>query len=200
MSGLPEKPVPHGNRIAGDLVGSQLVPDPKTGFLQFVPQVDQLGMGGKGGSVAVGFTSEKKLKFLEVLSTCWPNVTKAARTIGVSRKTVVSHLQIDVKFAECFQEIVDEKMDEVEGHMMRHAKSPKQYMDRITLLRANRPQIYDPAKRLIIERGGERETADQAKARMVRVQDAVDTDVVSAQLPESSTDTSTPGDQVDKSA
>jgi hypothetical protein len=191
------------SELAGSFSGAQLVVDPKTGFLEFRPDISAaLKTQGKnlpvGAGGACGFTAEKKVKFISLFRRCWPNMTKAALKVGISRWTVKNHMRVDEAFADAVQAVVEEAIDGIEETMQRHGKKQKNYLDRVTLARAYRPEVFDPAKRLIIERGASL-TPDEARSRLSRAQGAIDVEVVTAQFPAIPANTGTPDQVVEKS-
>lgn len=129
------------------------------------------------------FTPSDKQKFIDELPAHWPNITAACEAVGITRQTYTAHLAIDEKFRMDCQAVVDSKVDELEARFWEFGKRPKNYMDRITVARAYRPEVYDPAKKVQLEVTHHSEMSDaQADELARRAAGAVDAEIVSEQF------------------
>ena len=142
-------------------------------------------------------TVERKLKFIRWFKRYWPNTTMAANKVGVTRRTILDHMQIDPVFNEKVQEVIDSKIDSTEGDVAKFAKYSRNFMDRIALLRKNRPEDWDPARRLVIQHERTRMTPDSARSRLDAVSNAIDAEVVQAQFPPEELKAGEPGSPPD---
>ncbi len=169
--------------------GSQMVIDPVTGFLEYTGNRNfKIVRNGKiesaitGVGHVMGFSGQEKLIFLSEFEKCWPNMTVAAKKAGVCRRTVVRHITIDRVFAERVQDIIDLHVDNVESTMLEFSKLPKNYMDRITIARGYRPDMWDPAKRVIVQHESNLISTDSAKTKLGGLGDIIDGEVVNSQF------------------
>lgn len=104
------------------------------------------------------FSEERKHQFLEALRKS-PNVTVAARKVGISTSTVAKHRKDDPLFEERFQEALNEAIDMLEHNAHQRAfqgvekgvyykgdlvDTQLEYSDALTmfLLKAHRPEKY----------------------------------------------------------
>lgn len=157
--------------VGGNLfnkVGSQLVEDPETGFLYY-PNEDPALIKGS-------FGIERKKKYLEALRRHWPNFSLARKELGLRSSTIREHSAVDVKFAEAIKEIETEMVDQVEGKVMEFAQLPKNFMDRIALLRAYRGELYNPVQK--VQHLASRMAPEELATRRVNLAKVVDAEVV----------------------
>ena len=147
-------------------------------------RVDQVGrfelMGVKQPDP---LTISKKKRFLGWFRKLWPNMTQAAYKVGVSRRSIVKHMDLDPVFGERVQEIIDLHVDATEANVVKFAKQPKNFMDRMAVLRHARPEEWDPARKLIVQHERFQMTPDSARSRLTMVNGAIDAEVVQAQFP-----------------
>lgn len=136
-----------------------------------------------GAGPRIQFTVEKKIKFIRYFRRLWPNVTLAAAKAGVTRKCVYNHMEADPVFCEKVQEIIDAHVDQTEATVVKFSKKPKNFMDRMAVLRRNRPEEWDPARKLIVKHERGALTPDRARERLDMVAGAIDAEVVQAQYP-----------------
>lgn len=94
-------------------------------------------------NTSLGLTLDKKIKFIQLLRKCWPNVAQVRAELGISSTVYKKHLAMDSKFASDIDEIKEELVDRIEGVMAENAQSgPKGFLDRIAFLRAHRRDLY----------------------------------------------------------
>lgn len=125
------------------------------------------------------FDAQKKLKFIELASQFWPNLSKCADAVGVTVQTVYNHIKRDVKFCEEIKRIKTAKLDELEQVAIDSGRDVKKgFLDRAMILRAHRPELYDRAKVVKIE--GYKMTTAEAQQRSGAVEAAVDATIVAA--------------------
>lgn len=119
-----------------------LAPNPKTGFLE--------------SSQRVGFTSEKKLRSLELARECvelrgeLPDIPSICKALGIWHTTFYEHLRMDEEFKRQWEEMLDICEHELVKTMYANGRKPSGYMDRITWLRAHRPGKWNPDYKLNI--------------------------------------------------
>lgn len=145
-----------------ELTLDRMLKDPETGYL-YAPQIN-------------GFTLEKKKKFVESLRECWPNMTKARREAGVNAETLRNHLRVDKRFAEDVEEIKLAVVDHVEGKVVEFASNPKNFMDRIAVLRAYRGELYNPVQK--VQHVGAQLSPQDLERRRINLAKVVDAEVV----------------------
>ena len=162
------------NVIIGELNGNNCILDPQTGYLE-----------AKGGYSLSGFTAAKKTAFIRLgREGMWPNVMEICKKVGISRATFSNHLLIDPLFAQHVQELKDTLCDNVEADMAGYAKEKANYLDRITILRAHRPEVYDPAKKVIMQHSRNQQDEDATSRRLAETRNFVDAELVKPeQLP-----------------
>ncbi len=161
------------------LQAQSLVIDPISGFL--TPKDATKTQAGNGSSTALVFTTSKKQECIDLLRKCWPNISAACRQIGITKQTFRAHLAVDEKLRREVQEIQDQGVDEIEGNMMTFGRKPKNYLDRITIARAYRPEVFDPAKRVEITHQREMTDTDATEVSN-RAAAAVDAEIVHEQF------------------
>lgn len=119
--------------------GSSLVVDPETGFLT-----------ASEGYKLTGFDPSKKLKFIELAPQMWPHVSAICQAVGISRSTFSNHYKLDEKFRAEVDEGREQALDEAEHAMRTNSTRPGGFMDRIALLKAYRPERWNPEHRLTV--------------------------------------------------
>lgn len=167
---------------AKDLGSSQLPKDGKTDTLDLSERDIRKSLQKRPGGQLDKFDSSKKQLFLKYLSTLYPNIWKACALVGVHKSTVMAHMQKDLVFAQACADIADRVMDEVEGHMQTFAATPKGFLDRIAILKANRPEKWDQARKIEMthKRAGEDQAGVDARRSVLTRIVAEDTDVIEA--------------------
>jgi len=81
-------------------------------------------------------------------------------------------------FAAAIKEIDEGVTDSIEGLTANLAMNPKQVIDRMAYLRAHRPELYDRAKRIIVE--GYKMSESEAVRRSKVLDSCVDATIVNA--------------------
>lgn len=155
-------------KLIKPFTGNDLIEDPKTGYLQTT-----------GGNALSGFNGKKKTAFIRLgREGMWPNVMEICKKVGISRATFSNHLLIDPLFAQHIQELKDTLCDNVEADMAGYAKEKANYLDRITILRAHRPEVYDPAKKVIMQHARAQQDEDATARRLAETRNFVDAELV----------------------
>ncbi len=113
--------------------------NPKTGFLEC--------------GLSYGFDSERKIQFLARVKEIrkrgeWPDIDSLCESIGIAPSTFYSHLEKDEKFRQLYRQEVHAAATALESKMYELAQRPGNYMDRITWLRANNPEKWNPEVRV----------------------------------------------------
>ena len=139
---------------------------------------DFLGVGS-ALSVCV-FDPEKKQRFLKLAKKFWPNVSKCCRAVGISNQTYYNHLNKDSKFLAEVMQIKSEKLDHLEEVAMKSGSTRKGFLDRAMVLRAHRPELYDRARKVIVEGG--LMSNDEARKRLGVARKFVDAEIVGEAL------------------
>ena len=121
-----------------------------------------------------------KEKALELLWEHPRNVSFVCRAMGVHRNTWEYHLKTDPAFAQDVQNLIKAKCDELEENMAKLGSTPayQTFNDRIAFLRAHRPELYNPARKVIVEGFKLGEGEAERRARMVG--GAIEAQIVSA--------------------
>lgn len=118
------------------MTGSTLVKDPKTGFLTHSEAYK-----------VVGFTPAMKLRVLEYLEKDL-NIANAAKVVGICRRTLDWHIQLDEEFSRQIEDIRQAECDNIEVRVLQEAKK-KSFMDRMAWLRAHRPEKWGERKNVV---------------------------------------------------
>lgn len=190
---LEPKPTPepvHNSNLVGTFKGSTLVVDPVTGFLT-APEHQEIGKAPNGqgmlnapgyvnGPLAI-FTATKKLEFLKLLEVEFPNYSKCAKAVGVSRWTFKNHYQVDKAFKMAVDEIIDSHVDDIETVRFRLAHSVKGPLDRMAILNAYRREIYNPDIKVQVTHEMSQEEAFKRSQRLGNIVDAQIVDKVKEQ-------------------
>lgn len=125
------------------------------------------------------FTIERKQRFLELAEQYWPNLSAICKAVGVSRWTVGNHRKSDPDFNNSLHEIDQRICDEHERVLVERGMDHKGgFLDRISYLRAHRPELYDRAKVVKIE--GYKMAGPERTQRLGAVEAAVDATIVQA--------------------
>ncbi len=111
-------------------------------------------------------TVDEKKKFLEIYYQTG-NATKAARIVGRDRMAFMHLLNRDPAFAQDFQNVRIAIKEDLEEVMTLNGLKEKGYMDRITWLRKNFPQEYNPN----FDRGTDDRSADAIKELSKKLND-----------------------------
>lgn len=137
----------------------------------------------KGSEVGTGsalghhaFNPKRKKLFVRSALKLWPNVTKICEVVNISCPTYYAHLKSDPDFAQAMRDVDQAVTDEIEGVLRKEASKPKRFLDRISYLRAHRPELYDRAKVIKVE--GYRVTDAEAGKMRNELAGAVDAEIV----------------------
>jgi len=143
-------------RPCSTINGNSLAIDPETGFL--VPM---------NGYKLEGFDATKKARFIDLVGKFWPRIGAVCDAVGVSRQTYYNHYKIDAKFREMVDLQREEKLDSAEAAMVDNSTRPGGFMDRIALLKAYRPERWNPEHRLSVTHDVQVTRAIADKARQI---------------------------------
>ena len=148
--------------------GTSLVLDPNTGY-----------MVGTTTRKFVGFTAEKKVRVMQLLKKCWPDITAACDAVGVSTTAFYDHLHLDPKMAGMVEEFKKRETSKLERVMVERAQTPGGFMDRIARLRYLAPLRYNPV--------AQQQVADKKKAdNMMDLMKVVDAKNITEDVKEAS--------------
>lgn len=112
-----------------------LAPNPKTGFLE--------------SNRGVSFDSALKVRFLEMATEAadaklMPDIPGLCKTVGISTHTFWEHKKLDDKFRTAWESVLDTCESTLTQAMYSFGQRPGNYMDRITWLRAHKPERWNP--------------------------------------------------------
>lgn len=104
--------------------------------------IDSLNIG-KPKRRDAKLTRRKRVKFLQEFAKDY-NLTRAAHTVGVNRRSIYDLLERDEGFKEAFDEIENAVLDQVESSMIIVASQPSRegFNDRKLLLQSKRREVY----------------------------------------------------------
>jgi len=136
---------------------------------------------GAGSAFALSFfNSERKRLFLEAARKFYPNITRCCQEIGISWQTFSNHRKQDKIFAAEIAMIEREVTDRIEGVLATEAVNPKSFLDRISYLRAHRPELYNPAKVVKVE--GYKMGEDEKRKRLGVLENVIDAEIVKSYM------------------
>jgi hypothetical protein len=97
----------------------------------------------------ITFDSNRKKRYLEMAREAaergeWPDQHAMAKMLGITIRTVHWHFVKDEVFKAQWEECIDIIENELLKTMVAQGKRPSGYMDRITWLRAHRPERWNP--------------------------------------------------------
>lgn len=124
------------------------------------------------------FDWQRKRRFLRFAKRFWPNVNLCCAAAGISDSTFYSHRKNDPIFALKVAEVDRSITDRIEGVMADEAVKPASFLDRMAYLRAHRPELYNPARKIIVE--GYKMSEQDAIKRSSILGDAIDATIVNA--------------------
>ena len=121
-----------------------------------------------------------KTKALELLWEHPQNLGLICRGLGVSRSTWHWHRNHDKQFNQDVIDIQEATCDELEEtmHHLGKQRTSFNFNDRIAYLRAHRPELYNPARKIIVE--GYKMTQGEADRRASVLSSCVDATIVNA--------------------
>jgi hypothetical protein len=172
--------------MIGNFTGHSLVVDPVSGFLiKSNHAVDRDVKRREDGTYAESpfdgtesvlvFGPDQKLEFLRIASELWPNITAVCDRIGIDRDTYRNHYAVDEKFRRECDLIRDRTIDRIENVRMTVAHQPSGSFDRMCVLNAYRPEVYNPKVKIEIEHTVSRE---EGARRLNVLSQAVDAEIV----------------------
>jgi hypothetical protein len=161
-------------RFTGTFTGITLVEDEETGMLTAPEKpmhFGQLRFGNGTGPLSL-FDVSKKLNFINYLYDCWPNLPLAARKVGINYETVKNHLKIDEMFAKCVDAVKDRVIGDVHQVRMDVARTKPGSFDRMCVLNAHMPELYNPKTKIEVSHTMEPMEARRREAMLSKVVDA----------------------------
>jgi hypothetical protein len=163
------------SEISGNFNATSFVFDDETGFLS--PSNAPLQRdreGSYGVSPLSKFDVRRKLLVLSKLLDRW-NISWACAQAGICRPTFLNHYSFDRSFAQCVDIIRYRKIDDVNEVRFDMSLKPSGSFDRMCLLNAYMPEVYNPKVQIEIEH---KMSSNEAQARSTGIQDAIDAEVV----------------------
>ena len=126
------------------------------------------------------YTTFDKIKALELLWEHPQNIALICRGLGVSRSTWHWHRSHDKQFNQDVIDIQEATCDELEEtmHHLGKQRTSFNFNDRIAYLRAHRPELYNPARKIIVE--GYKMSESDAERRSKVLDNCVDATIVNA--------------------
>lgn len=97
-----------------------------------------------------GFNRNKKAIFLDLFSKS-PNFTGCAQAVGNDKTTVWYSLQRDPEFNKAFELIKEGLTDQLESKVYEYGQRPTNFLDRIAWLKARRPDVWNPERKVTID-------------------------------------------------
>lgn len=122
----------------------------------------------------------EKIKAIELLEKYPKNIAHICRMMGIHRNTWEYHINHDPDFRQEVEMIEEAHCDELEATMLHLGKEKTSFNfnDRIAYLRAHRPQLYNPARKIIVE--GYKMSDGDAQRRAGKLDGAIDATIVNA--------------------
>jgi hypothetical protein len=115
----------------------------------------------------------------EALIKHWPNLTAASLSLGMSHGVLHWHkAKRSPWFMSLFEQAKQVKLDKIKTVMVDCAMEPKGFLDRAMTLRAYEPDVFNPARKIIVE--GYKMTQDEADRRSKVLESCVDATIVNA--------------------
>jgi hypothetical protein len=115
---------------------TKLVPDQRTGLLES-PRTDRVPV-------------ESKAKLIEIYRQTG-NLTQACRVVGLDPRNMRLHYNQDEVFKAQLDEARQEICDRAEGYVVEYMARPSNVVDRMAWLRAYRPGIWNPERRIEVQ-------------------------------------------------
>lgn len=142
---------------------------------------DGVGLDGKKEGAGLAFRKYQhfdKEKAIELYITYPKNVSLICKSLGVNRGTWQYNLDHDPDFSSAIHEIEEAHCDDLEATMLDlgKQKSSFNFNDRIAYLRAHRPHLYNPTRKIIVE-SHQMDGGEKAK-RLGAVDRAIDAEIV----------------------
>jgi hypothetical protein len=134
---------------------------------------------GTGLALDLGrFDPKRKVLFIKFARKLYPNISKICSAVHISTQTYYNHLKSDPEFNKSMVEVDQAITDEIEGVLQKEARKPKKFLDRISYLRAHRPELYDRAKVIKVE--GYKMSPEDSKRRGSVLDQVIDGEIVQA--------------------
>ena len=92
-----------------------------------------------------------KVRFLELAERNWPNLTVVLKAVGASKRDFEMHMRLDRNFRDRVEGIRDSRMDVLESVMLAAGLKPRGFMDRMAMLRAYRPGVWNPDRKMEVQ-------------------------------------------------
>ena len=109
----------------------------------------------------------------------WPNLTAAAKELGVWPDALHHHKRKGSPwFMAIWEQAKLSALDRIKGVMMEQAQTPKGFLDRAMTLRAYEPDVFNPARKIIVE--GHKMSESDAERRSKVLDNCVDATIVNA--------------------
>lgn len=139
---------------------------------------------GVGKGILKGAGSALRLRRLDPKETAeavfkhWPNLSRAAAQLGVTRQSLGWHKANSPWFQRIVAEADAKGCDALEQVLFDRGVSGEEYTfnDRIAYLRAHRPELYNPAKVIVLQDG--RVPIKEATSRARLAGEAMDAEIV----------------------
>ena len=93
-------------------------------------------------------TAKKRKAFIDFLREHEANVTRAAESVGISRRHMYELRDACAEFAAEWDAAVEDALDEVEQSLWVDAKTGKDTTGRIFLLKSRRPDVFNPPQKI----------------------------------------------------
>lgn len=140
--------------------------DPKTGFLE------------SPSPNLCSFDAIKKTRAIELAREMvergeMPRQSIIVKALGINPETLRHHLRDDIIFKKAWEEVIDLMEETLVNTMVTNGQKPSGYMDRITWLRAYRPNRWNPDSRIQILGDN-----SEHKRIVTSVIDAIDAEIV----------------------
>lgn len=97
-----------------------------------------------------GFDVDKKRLFLEAYAKS-PTITGAAALIGHPRETIYLAIDKDPEFKRAFEAVQQGLTDNLESKVYEYGQRPTNFLDRIAWLKARRPDVWNPERKVTID-------------------------------------------------
>ena len=132
-----------------------------------------------GTGLDLGLRELDPQKLAIALCHTWPNLTACARELGVSPEALHYHKRKGAPwFMAIWEQAKQSTLDKIKGVMVEQAVNPKGFLDRAMTLRAYEPDIFNPARKIIVE--GHKMSESDAERRSKVLDNCVDATIVNA--------------------
>lgn len=122
-----------------------------------------------------GFTSDKKVLFITLCKTEWPNFSKVCDAVGIHRTTFRNHYIIDAKFKQDVDACKYQALDDIKTEFTKRGRRGE-FMQGISVLRAYDDEVqWNPNSQVTITHQIDN---TEAHRRMDAMRDVVDVDEI----------------------